>query len=271
MPEGPEASFIAHYIKNKFKHKVLNNIDILSGRYVNHGPPMNFVAFQKDLPLKCVDVQKKGKVIFIYFDKGWCLISKLGMSGWWYCPGDEPDWKPVSKNAVLTFKEKQLLYSDFRNYGTISITQDSKDIEKELNKLAPDILSPSTTLKTFKTFQARLTPSVKQKLIEDVIIDQQVLLSGIGNYLKAEILYDARISPLRKVQDITLAEWTTIFKCAKEKSKKMLRILLSSNSSNKYLGEMKVYNQKTDPYGNNVVTHTTKGGRTTWWVPAIQK
>lgn len=275
MPEGPEASFITQYIKDKFEHKTLTDINILKGRYVNHGPPKNFMAFQKDLPLKCLNVQKKGKVIFICFEKGWCLISKLGMSGWWYCPSDEPDWKPVSKNVVLTFnnttKYTELIYSDFRNYGTITVTKDPTDIQKELNKLAPDILSPSTMLKTFIFRIDMLTPSNKQKLIEDVIMDQQVLLSGIGNYLKAEILYDARISPLRKVGDITPKEWTTLFKCAKAKSKKMLHILISSKSGNKYLGAMKVYHQKTDPYGNLVVTHATKGGRTTWWVPAMQR
>jgi formamidopyrimidine-DNA glycosylase len=271
MPEGPEASFITQYIKDKFEGKILTNIKILKGRYVNHSPPNNYGTFAKQLPLKCQSVEKKGKVIFIYFEKEWCLISKLGMSGWWYCPGDEPDWKPVSENIILQFQGEKLIFSDFRNYGTLTITQESQYIQSELNRLAPDILHPLTTLKVFQSQLASLRPSTKTKLIEDVIIDQKLLLSGIGNYLKAEILYNARVSPLRKVDDITANEWISIFKCSKQIAKKMLTILLSANSGNKYLGAMKVYNNKFDPYGHPVATHTTKGGRTTWWVPAMQK
>jgi hypothetical protein len=55
-----------------------------------------------------------------------------------------------------------------------------------------------------------------------------------------------------------------VFFISRAKSKQMLNILLSSNSGNKYLGAMKVYHQKTDPYGNPIITHITKGGRTMW-------
>jgi formamidopyrimidine-DNA glycosylase len=115
-------------------------------------------------------------------------------------------------------------------------------------------------------------PTLQQHLIEDVLVDQKVLMSGIGNYLKAEILYDTRISPLRLIKDITFDEWIHIFKSAKKLTKEMLAILKSKDkSSEKYMSAMKVYSRKQDPYGNPVHTRTTKTGRTTWWVPAIQK
>ena len=60
MPEGPEASFITQYIKDRFEHKTLTSIKIIKGRYVNHDPPNNFETFSKQLPLKCRSVEKKG-------------------------------------------------------------------------------------------------------------------------------------------------------------------------------------------------------------------
>jgi formamidopyrimidine-DNA glycosylase len=274
MPEGPEASFLAHYINKHFQHETLTNINIVKGRYINHGPPPNFSSFVRALPLKCTNIDKKGKVIFFHFEKGWCLISKLGMSGWWYTPGNEPDWKPVSPNVNLKFgRNKDLLFSDTRNYGTMTITQDPAIIQEEYDKLAPDILQKSTNV---NGFHSRLTvlqnkPSFQTKLMEDVVMEQKLLLSGLGNYLKAEVLYAAQISPLRKVGDVTLEEWTKFFKCAKTISRKMYDILLSAESGNKYLGAMKVYHHSFDPYGNPVHTHSSKTGRTTWWVPAVQK
>lgn len=274
MPEGPEASFLADYMDTRFKNKYLSKFEIVKGRYVNHEPPVNTAVFVKQLPLKCLNVTKKGKVIYFYFANGWCLISKLGMSGWWYCEGDEPDWKPMSKNIVLEFDNKQLIFSDFRNYGTLTITRDPTVIQTELDKVAPDILASTTTLKTFKTRinQQILKPTLQQHLIEDVLVDQKVIMSGIGNYLKAEILYDTRISPLRMIKDITFDEWIKIFKSAKKLTKEMFAILQSKDkSSEKYMSSMKVYSRKQDPYGNPVHTRTTKTGRTTWWVPTIQK
>lgn len=296
MPEGPEASFLANYIDTRFKNKKLTHFNIIKGRYINHGPPKNTNDFIKDLPLKCLGVNKKGKVIVFYFEKGWYLISKLGMSGWWYCLGDEPDWKPNSVNVVLQFGQighKDLIFSDFRNYGTITITQDNNLLNQELQKLAPDILDKTTTLKIYKIrlHEILSKTSLQKHLIEDLLVNQQQLLSGIGNYLKAEILYEARVSPLRQVGDITTNEWTKIFIVAKKKATEMFKILTSiptttSKTTNttktsktsekymkytKYMNAMKVYHCKHDPLGNPVVTHTTKTGRTTWWVPNLQK
>ena len=67
MPEGPEATFLTHYISNHFKNKYLEDIEIIAGRYIRHGTPANFDAFKKSLPLKLKEMTKKGKVIFFYF------------------------------------------------------------------------------------------------------------------------------------------------------------------------------------------------------------
>ena len=41
---------------------------------------------------------------------------------------------------------------------------------------------------------------------------------------------------------------------------------LESDDPNKYMNSMKI-----DPLGNKIKTHTTKTGRTTYYVPNIQK
>ena len=50
----------------------------------------------------------------------------------------------------------------------------------------------------------------------------------------------------------------------------MLKVL-ESDDSNKYMNSMKIYTRKIDPLGNKIKTHTTKTGRTTYYVPNIQK
>jgi DNA-formamidopyrimidine glycosylase len=270
MPESPEVLHLTEIIQNKIKNKYLESVKILKGRYITHGPPDNFKEFTKQLPMKCLAVQKKGKVIFIYFENNWCLISKLGMSGWWFFEDEAPEWLPKYENVIFQFKNIKLIFTDFRNFGTLKFTNDKNVIEYEINKLAPDITDDKTTFKILLNRVNNLSKSQYNQLLEDIIIDQKILLSGIGNYLKAEILYDAKINPLRKVKSLNDDEWKQIFNSTKKIIKKMLKAL-KSNDPDKYMDSMKIYSRKIDPLGNKIKTHKTKTGRTTYYVSQIQK
>jgi len=269
MPEGVEVSFLTDTLVKTLKGQLLKKIDWISGRYVHHGVPKNTIEFTKALPLKCTDIQNKGKVMFFFFEQDWCLISKLGMTGWWYIDQDKPTWHKSQTDIHFQFTTNTLNYTDFRNFGTISITQDKVLIDKELNQLAPDIVHSSTTYKVFQNQLNQISSKRHSWLIEDALLDQQFIVSGIGNYLKAEILYEAKISPLRTLSSITPEEWKDFFYSAKKIIKRMLKAIYLKDDE-VYLNSMKVYQQKTDPLGNPVQKHTTKQGRTTFWVPAIQ-
>ena len=268
MPESPEVRFLADYINKFCKNKKLENIKILKGRYKNHGPPKNFNKLKRILPLKLLGVDVKGKVLFFHFEENWHIISKLGLTGWWYVNEDAPEWRNSRQNIQMSFGNDTLYYTDNLSYGTITITNDLDLVKKEFDKIAPDI----TTLK-FRDISERIdylreNKNWKNKKIEDVIVDQKVLISGIGNYLKAEILYLSNISPFRKIVDISDEEWILLIKKAKQFIKKQEKTL---SNPDKYMESWNVYQQKTDKLGNYVRTHQTKNGRTTHWVPDVQK
>lgn len=265
MPEAPEVSYVTNYITDHFENATLTSVQIVKGRYKTHGPPKNFIPFTKALPLRLTDIRKKGKVIFMYFDKDWCIISKLGLTGWWYTPGDEPEWRNPSPSISFNFGGKQLVYDDVLSYGTITITNQQKDVQSEMDRLAPDI-EKVTIDEIVDRVQQRIKPSTTW-LLEDVIVDQHRIVSGIGNYLKSEILYDAKISPLRKANTITTEEWNTILQSARKYIKRMSKYI---NNPDKYESSFRVYQKLKDPYGNSVKKHTTKQGRTTFWVPSMQ-
>jgi len=272
MPESPEIYNLTKNVLSKYIGKKLTNIKINYGRYKKHGPPENFNKFKKTFPIKCINVYKKGKVIFISFEHNWYIISKLGLIGWWNIEGKEVDWKNDNKkNVVLSFNNsKDLIYDDHLSFGTLIITNDSNIIQKELDKLAPDISDKNIKFSEILERINILIPKIKNKLIEDIIIDQKLIFSGIGNYLKSEILYRAKISPLRKIKNINNDEWKKIFTIAKKLCNKM-QLILETDNSNKYFDSMKVYQKEKDPYGNKIKTHKSLGGRTTFYVESIQK
>lgn len=53
--------------------------------------------------------------------------------------------------------------------------------------------------------QRLLSPEQQDRAIGAVLLDQQVV-AGIGNYLRAEILFDCRLDPWRRVADLTTSD-----------------------------------------------------------------
>lgn len=272
MPESPEVYSLTKNVLSKYINKELNNITINYGRYKKHGAPENFNKFKKTFPIKCTNVFKKGKVIFICFEQDWCIISKLGLTGWWSIDGKQPEWRDNNKkNVVLSFNNsKDLIYDDNLSFGSITITNNLELVQKELNKIGPDINNENIKFSEIQKRIENLTFKNKNKLIEDIIIDQKLIFSGIGNYLKSEILYQAKISPLRIIKNITIDEWKKIFTIARKICNKM-KLILDTGDYEKYFNTMKVYRKDKDPLGNNITTHKTSQGRTTFYVESIQK
>jgi formamidopyrimidine-DNA glycosylase len=269
MTEGPESLYLAQYINKFFKNKRLKNMTIRAGRYKHHGPPQNFNKFKSKLPLKLNTVYKKGKVIFLFFEDNWTIIIKPGMSGWFYKSNDRPEIMK-SHNITFEFENEDLLFSDFRNFGTLVITDNILQIMQEMDRIAPDILDSSTT---FSSVSKRIElAKSKDMRIEDALMDQTLIFSGIGNIIKSEVLYDSKIAPTREIKDLSENDWRTLFNSSKKISNRIFRHLDKKGFDLEgYIGLRKVYKKDVDIYGNKIHERTSKFGRKTFWVPEIQK
>jgi len=256
MPEAPEVAYLRNRISRYCKGRELLSVKIKRGRYAKHGPPENFDRFVKDLkrsPLQLKSVTKKGKVLFLYFDNNWCIISKLGLTGWWYTETEGEDFVP---NLVFRFSnDVSLYYYDTLSYGTLTFTQDGDLVQRELDRLAPEI--EKVSLNQIRKRIGQLSHTQRRRQIEDILIDQTALVSGIGNYLKSEILYKAGISPKRRVASLSENEVSAIIRAGKTLSRQK-NITFT------------VYQQETDPFGNKVVRYKNKQNRSTFWVPSLQ-
>ena len=201
---------------------------------------------------------KKGKVIFLFFEKDWVVIAKFGMTAWLT---DES--KEQNPNVVFDFGDKKLFYKDIRQFGTLTFTQDPLLVLKELNKLAPDILDDKIQ---FKDILNRIS---SYKPMDVILMDQKIVMSGIGNIVKSEVLYDARIDPRRKGSDLTGEEWKRVFQSAKKISKKVVKNIESNKDD--FNGVIKVYGKNEDKNGNKIEKYNAKDSRVTFLVPGLQK
>jgi len=270
MTEGPEATHLAKYIAKNFKNKRLRKMSIIGGRYKRHGLPKEMKEFQEALPMKLQDVYKKGKVIFFLFENNWCMISRMGMVGWFAKRGDDKIHES-DPNIVFDFENGELEYFDFRNFGTLTFTQDPIKIYSQIDGIAPDILDNEVTT---GTIDARLDELVKKKpnmTLEELLMDQSLFISGVGNIIKSEALYDAKLSPRRTVKEMNKEDWHKLFRSTRKISKRVSKFLESRGLDfDGYFKLHAIYQQERDPRGYLVKTHKAKDGRTTFWVPEVQ-
>jgi DNA-formamidopyrimidine glycosylase len=274
MPEGPEVKYLTNFLNTNLKNKTLDKITINGGRYQKHGPPKGYNKFIKELPLKIKSVNCYGKFIWWEFHKSeMTLWNTLGMSGWWNFDDGEKH-----NNLSFFLKKETVHFNDVRNFGTF-IFCDKKSLEKKLAKFGADILIEDKTKDNgFPLFQKKLEKKRSDTFIATALLDQGVA-AGCGNYIRAEVLYLAKISPFRKLEDLSEDEIELIWNLLQQVgynyyNKKLGKKLGIIDGKYKFAEDYKrqflVYTQDKDVKGNKVVREKIKD-RSIHHVPKIQK
>lgn len=270
MPEGPEVKVITRELNKILKENHVLEIIVQGGRYKQK----DIEKYQEfiNLPLedkKIISVNCKGKFIWFQFPNQWSLWCTLGMSGGWRTS----DCKHC--DVKLVTDQQPVWFQDQRHFGTLKFCDSTSQLQKKLASLGPDLLSDDTI--TLEQFTSKIQ-KYKNQTLPKVLMNQSIF-SGIGNYLKSEILYATKISPFRKIQDITNLEFKELFdninKIIQDSYKaggasiRNYSDLYQNNG--KYTFSFQVYNKKEDVNGNTVKKEMTSDDRTTHWVPQIQK
>ena len=261
MPEGPQVLKTRIMLNNKLVGSKVTSISVRGGRYKT-----KHIFDTLELPLTVTKIGSKGKFMWWQFNSDQIMFNTLGMSGLWTTIDD--------KHSHIMFsykkdgKKRNIYFNDVRNFGTFKIT-DKIELGKKLKELGPDVLLEDD----FQEFNKRIKRKRTNPEIGLVLMDQKVI-SGIGNYLRADILWQARTSPFRRLESFTEDELM-------EKSQTARYISLRSyeyktrrkiSDSIKCIVSMHfiIYNQKNDPNGNPVLT-AKLGDRTVHYVKDWQK
>ena len=221
------------------------------------------------MPIKIKEVKCHGKFIWFNFNDECFLYSTLGMTGHW-----GPNIKTHSRVSINFKDGSKAYYTDVRNFGTLKFVFSKKELDDKIKTLGPDMLSQDVS---FKTFKDRIAKKPNWSLAKTIM--SQSVISGVGNYVKAEALWRAKLSPYRKISSLSDLEIMIL----NSKIKSVLRDSYKNggatiknyqsfdNTKGNYSRRFAVYNQSKDPNGFRVVKQKTDDGRTTHWVPEIQK
>jgi DNA-formamidopyrimidine glycosylase len=265
MPEGPEVRRQAEFLIESLTGATIESVELLSGRYAKKPFPGYHDLIEK-LPVSVIGGGAHGKFMYVILDDGSSLHLTLGMTGGWL--------SNRSKHARvrLTTNNADLFYADQRNFGTIKWQPNKTDLVAKLKKLGPDIMQSSGE----KQFMQRIRRKNHWNICK-ALMDQNVV-AGIGNYLKAEVLYAAAIDPWSQVGELDDSKLELIFKSARELAWQSYHsggaTIQSYRNPDGSLGtasqRFAVYGQEKSICGNLIAREKTPDGRTTHWVPAVQ-
>jgi len=248
MPEGPEVLDYFNFIKEFLHDNTLNSIEIMSGKYIKKGLN-NFDIFKKALPSKIKEISIKGKTIFIKLNNQYGLVITHGMSGYW---SDENE-----KHSRLKFElnNNDLFYVDPRNFGNIIVCLNDEEFYFRENKLGPYIFDEKMT---YELFYSRLDKKPKSK-IAVALLDQN-LISGIGNYLRCDILWYSKINGEKRIGELTDFEKLLLYKSAINICKYHADLPHKLKITPIYYNrDFFIYMEDEDIYGNKVYTKKLNG------------
>jgi len=273
MPEAPEIIITAQYLLDKIKNKSLTNVEVISGRYTHQ----ELLGYEKlSYPYKIKNIFTKGKFLWIELSKNTYIFITFGMTGSFSSTD--------SKNTRIQFtiNNKKLNFIDPSNFGTIEFTTDKNKLLQKLNKLAPDVLQTIITDAEIADRIVKFNQTRKNKNLVKVLMDQSLIVSGIGNYLCAEILYDAKLNPHRETISLSHKELLTL----SHSIRKIAKYAYFDNTTDyiDYTSDLidfhpdiivkpfslQVYQQQYDKHNNKIVRDEIIKGRIIHWVPEIQ-
>jgi formamidopyrimidine-DNA glycosylase len=242
-------------------------------------PPEAFVAALKGRTV--TEIGRKGKYWWIELDQKPWLFGHLGMAGWireldaptvrlrehGKAPLDDANGRPRFLKLMLTAEDgKRISFTDQRRLGRMWLGI-SPEEDPRISALGFDCYAE---IPPAKELHAML---VKRKAPIKAILLDQSLFAGVGNWIADETLYHARISPKRTGDTLKPKETERL----REALYRVVHTAVEAGADSDKYPEDWLFSSRwggkkgrTEIGGKKIVRETV-GGRTSAWVPAIQK
>ncbi|MEM9977241.1 MAG: endonuclease VIII [Cyanobacteria bacterium P01_D01_bin.2] len=194
MPEGPEIRKAADKIESALKAKPTSEVFFA----FEHLKP-----YESKLTGQTVNrVETRGKALLIHFENALSIYSHNQLYGVWMVrrAHNYPTTKRQLRLALHNHRKSALLYSA----SDIEVlTPEQIPHHPFLSRLGPDVLNPN--LRPDHVLELLMAKQNQRRQLVTLYLDQH-FLAGIGNYLRSEILYVARIYPRLRPIDCSDAQ-----------------------------------------------------------------
>jgi len=154
-----------------------------------------------------IDPYRRGKYILIPTNTDKIFLIHLGMSGQIRIKKKDIVQKHDHMRMIVENNNKHFVvtYNDSRRFGYIDLFK-KKELREHflLSKIGVEPLGRELTTEYLQNYFKKRVINIKNALID------QKIIAGIGNIYASEILYKAKINPLRKVNSLSQNDLNSI-------------------------------------------------------------
>lgn len=280
MPELPEVETVRRTMERALVGHTLQEVevasdDIVLSHFPNHAMQDHLIGAQ------VLGIGRKGKYWWIELNRKPWLFGHLGMAGWirevgqstiriremGEMPLDDENGRPrFLKLSLKTEEGRQIVMTDGRRLSRLWLS-DSPETDKRVGQLGFDSwrgLPPANELHNI--LKKRKAP------LKAILLDQSVF-AGVGNWIADEVMLHARLSPHRLGTSLEECE-TSLLKDAIEH---VINVAIEKGADKAQFPEDWLFHARwggrSGPpmHQGHTIVREPIGGRTTAWVPDLQK
>ncbi len=240
MPELPEVETVRSELARWLPGKRISTVKILHPRAVrrSNGPSLRS-ARNPLLGAKVVAVNRRGKFIWLTFDRPYALVIHLGMSGQVHLP-KVPALRSSHVRARIEFSNgnRELQFEDQRTFGYLALEEMTEDLHRghqfggvipqSITHIAPDLMEvfeEQTPTYSLEVINEKIRS--RKSEIKRVLLNQEVV-SGVGNIYADEGLWAAKIHPEIHANTLERSEVEKLLEALREV---MVRAIAAGGSS----------------------------------------
>ncbi|XP_062022139.1 formamidopyrimidine-DNA glycosylase isoform X2 [Rosa rugosa] len=276
MPELPEVEAARRAIEENCVGKKITKVIVADDSKVIDG--VSRADFEASLLGKTiVSAHRKGKNMWLQLDSPPFPSFQFGMAGAVYIKGvavtkykrsavkDTDEWpSKYSKVFVQLDDGLEFSFTDKRRFARVRLLEDPTSVPP-ISELGPDaFLEPMTV------DQLLASLSKKKISIKALLLDQS-FISGIGNWVADEVLYQARIHPEQSSATLSKECVGALHKSIKEVIEYAVQVdAASTHFPCEWLFHFR-WGKRPGKINGKKINFITVGGRTSAFVPELQK
>ncbi|MCU0316823.1 MAG: hypothetical protein MUC92_09545 [Fimbriimonadaceae bacterium] len=280
MPELPEVEAVRRLVERAFLHQKIEQVDVEPDGIVFEGKEPHEI--QAALAGRKVEaVCRKGKFWWLEFAESPTVILHLGMSGWVRDLGAdqerrlvnhgkaplEEEGRPRFLKLLMTSESgRRIAFTDGRRLARIWLCQSAQQDER-IQRLGRDMFTEPYTQTELSTILSKRSAPMKALLLD------QRIFAGVGNWVADEVLYQAGIAPQRMAKSLVGEEVEKL----QQTLASVLNHAVSVEADDKLYPDHWLFHYRwggskgRNELNGNQILRETVGGRTTAWIPSLQR
>ncbi|XP_060205265.1 formamidopyrimidine-DNA glycosylase isoform X2 [Lycium barbarum] len=281
MPELPEVEAARRAIAdNCIGKKIVKAIIADDPKVIDGVSPMDFKASLEGKTI--LAAKRKGKNMWIELHSPPFPTFQFGMTGAIYIKGvavtkykrsavkDDEEWPSKYSKVFLELDDGlELSFTDKRRFARVRLLENPVSVPP-ISELGPDALLEPMTADEFYKALSKKKNGKRSKEIKALLLDQS-FISGIGNWIADEVLYQARIHPMQSASSISKEGCATLLKCINEVIEFAVEVDADcSRFPSEWLFHYR-WGKKAGKVNGKKIEFITAGGRTSAFVPDLQK